>query len=70
MIRILLLCSALFFSAHAHAHDCKRSDRCETVKKQIQNIESRMRHGYTAAQGIRLDERLRKLREERRKVCR
>jgi hypothetical protein len=49
-----------------------KSDReaCEEVKQQIREIESRMRNGYSAAQGIRYAERLRKLKEKRYKLCR
>ncbi|MGI9221856.1 MAG: hypothetical protein ACR2QS_12565 [Woeseiaceae bacterium] len=43
---------------------------CNAVKAQIREIEARMRNGYTAAQGIRYDERLRKLKDKRYKVCR
>lgn len=70
MNRFLLIACALLAFAPADAHNCNNSDRCKTIKEQIRNIESKMRHGYSAAQGIRLDERLRKLREKRRKACR
>ncbi len=70
MIRILILCCALLVGGHGHAHNCEKTGSCKTIKEQIRNIESRMRQGYTAAQGIKLDERLRKLREKRRKACR
>ena len=70
MMRILLLCCALLVGAEGHAHDCEKPDRCQAIKEKIRNIESRMRHGYSAAEGIRLDERLRKLREQRGKACR
>jgi len=43
---------------------------CEKVKQQIREIEARMRNGYSAAQGIRLEARLRKLKEKRYKLCR
>jgi hypothetical protein len=43
---------------------------CETVKKQIRAIEAKMRNGYSAAQGIRYDERLRELKKRRNKLCR
>ena len=66
----LLLCCALLISAPVDAHDCHKRDRCEVIKEKIRKVESRMRQGYSAAQGIRLDERLRKLREQRRKACR
>ena len=70
MIRVLLLCCTLLLSPQGDAHDCRKTDRCETIKEQIRKIESTMRQGYSAAQGIKLDERLRKLREKRRKACR
>ena len=70
MIRILLICWALLLGMQGHAHDCGKPDSCKSIKEQIRNVESRMRQGYTAAQGIKLDERLRKLREKRRKACR
>ncbi len=44
--------------------------RCKEVKLKIRDLEARMRRGYTAAQGIRLEERLRKLKDERYEVCR
>ena len=70
MIRSLLLCCALLLTAPTDAHDCYKRDRCEAIKEKIRHVESRMRQGYSAAQGIRLDERLRKLKEQRRKACR
>jgi hypothetical protein len=43
---------------------------CEKVKQQIRDIESKMRSGYSAAQGIRYDEKLRQLKGKRSKLCR
>lgn len=43
---------------------------CEKVKQQIRELEARMRNGYSAAQGIRYDERMRKLKDKRYKICR
>ena len=43
---------------------------CEAVKKKIRVIEARMRDGYTAARGIRLEARLRDLKDQRYKLCR
>ena len=43
---------------------------CAEVKQKIRRIESRMRAGYTAAQGIRLEARLKKLKDKRYRVCR
>lgn len=43
---------------------------CEEVKAEIREIEARMRSGYTAAQGIRFEERLRELKDCRYRLCR
>jgi uncharacterized membrane protein (DUF106 family) len=45
-------------------------EECEKVKQQIRALEAKMRNGYSAAQGIRYDERMRKLKDKRYKVCR
>lgn len=45
-------------------------EKCEEVKQKIRKIESKMRQGYSAKEGIRLDEELRRLREIRWKTCR
>ena len=43
---------------------------CKAVKEKIRAIQDRMRSGYTASQGVRMDEQLRRLRDKRRRVCR
>ena len=43
---------------------------CDRTKEKIRNIQSKMRSGYTRAQGEKLEAQLRKLREKRRQVCR
>ena len=43
---------------------------CEEVKAEIREIEARMRAGYSAAQGIRYEERLRELKDCRYRLCR
>ena len=43
---------------------------CAEVKEKIRTIESRMRAGYTRAQGERYEERLRELKAKRYKLCR
>ena len=50
--------------------DARDRVACEKVKREIARVESRMRAGYTARQGRRLEERLRRLREKRYRVCR
>lgn len=61
---------AILLQAPAGAGHKDDKAACATVKKRIRAIEARMRDGYTAAQGIRYDARLRKLREQRYKLCR
>jgi len=43
---------------------------CDEIKQEIREIQSRMRSGYTHAQGERYEARLRKLKTRRRRVCR
>jgi hypothetical protein len=49
-----------------------KSDKaaCKAVTEKIRAIEARMREGYTAAQGIRYEARLRELKDKRYKLCR
>jgi hypothetical protein len=49
--------------------DCDKL-ACDAVKQQIREIESRMRAGYSRAQGERFEARLRKLKRRRSKLCR
>lgn len=43
---------------------------CAAVKEEIREIESRMRAGYTRAQGEKLEAKLRKLKSRRSRLCR
>jgi len=43
---------------------------CAEVKEKIRNIQSKMRAGYTRAQGEKYEQRLRELRAKRYKLCR
>ena len=47
-----------------------REAECAEVKEEIRNIESRMRAGYTLAEGERYNEKLRELKAKRAKLCR
>lgn len=53
-----------------NAHESEDNHRCEETKQKIRKIQSQMRQGYSASRGIRLEARLRELRELRRKQCR
>lgn len=71
MIRVLLAALLLFlFSAHIHAKPDRDALACEEVKQAIRDIEARMRAGYSRAQGERYEEKLRKLKRKRSRLCR
>ncbi|MGB5346681.1 MAG: hypothetical protein WBN23_11000 [Woeseia sp.] len=69
MTLILLFCSISTGAAPPNAAEAARIE-CAEVRRQIRRIHSRMRAGYTASQGIRLDDRLRELKKKRARVCR
>jgi len=54
----------------AEAANKRDEAACAEVKEKIRTIESRMRAGYTRAQGERYEERLRELKAKRHKLCR
>ena len=54
----------------AVAHDKCDKAACAVVKQKIRTIESKMRAGYTRAQGERYEAKLRELKAKRRKTCR
>ncbi len=51
------------------AHERSSKEECSIVKAKIRHIHSKMRDGYTRAQGERLEAKLRKLRKARQKKC-
>ncbi len=65
---MLLLIISVLVPVHAGNKD--DSAACEQVKKKIRVIESKMRNGYSASQGIRYEARLRELKEQRYTLCR
>lgn len=64
---LLLLVLATMQTAADTRHD---EAACEKVKQQIRSIQTKMRNGYSAAQGIRYEERLRELKAKRYELCR
>ncbi len=60
----------LLFTAGTTAHEDVDKAQCAAVKKRIRHIHSRMRSGYTRAQGERLEKQLRELKKQRRLKCR
>lgn len=65
----MLLIMCFGFSAGI-AHERPDKIECATIKEKIRYIQSRMRAGYTRAQGERMEEQLRKLKLARSKKCR
>ena len=56
--------------APAEAHNKCDKAMCAEVKEKIRTIESKMRSGYTRAQGERYESKLRELKTKRYKLCR
>jgi len=66
LIAATLIGSVLPASA---ASKCDK-EACAAVKADIREIQAKMRSGYTVAQGNRYEEKLRKLRDKRSRLCR
>lgn len=64
------LALTLLFATPAEASRKTDAAACAEVKEKIRTIESRMRAGYTRAQGERYNEKLRELKAKRAKLCR
>jgi F0F1-type ATP synthase epsilon subunit len=65
---LLFIC---ILAAHAvDAEDVAQQSECDKIKQKIRHIQSRMRAGYTRAQGEKLEAELRRLRALRQKACR
>ena len=64
----VLLLVLVTMQAEADTRDDEAA--CEKVKQQIRLIQAKMRNGYSAAQGIRYEERLRELKKKRYGLCR
>ncbi len=64
----IILTLALAPGAPAH-EKCSKAD-CEKIRQKIKQIQSKMRQGYTASQGEKLEADLRKDRALRARQCR
>jgi hypothetical protein len=67
-ISVVLACLALL-ATPADAHD-KWKVGCEKTKQKIKTLQSKMRRGYSRAQGEKWQDQLRELRAVRSKQCR
>ncbi len=70
MRTMTMLCTIYCCLSAAFAHERPDKVECTAIKEKIRHIQSRMRAGYTRAQGERMQQQLRKLRLARSKKCR
>ena len=68
--RAWMLVLLLLIQSPSVAHNKDDKAECAIVKEKIRTIESKMRAGYTRAQGERYEAQLRELRAKRYKLCR
>jgi len=61
---------AALVTAPVQAGNKDRQVKCEDTKEKIQRLQTKMRHGYTARQGIRMDDQMRRLKKKRSEYCR
>ena len=66
-IGFLVVINLAFASVSAAPNSDKAE--CEKVRVEIRKIESRMRSGYSGRQGEKLNEKLRKLKARRFRLC-
>jgi hypothetical protein len=66
----LLVLAMIVLPSAGYAHDYCAKARCEETKQKIEKIQSKMRQGYSRAQGEKMEAELRKLRAIRSKRCR
>ncbi len=69
-LRVGMLLLAFLCVATAEAGSKQEEAACAEVKEKIRTIQSKMRSGYTRAQGEKYEQRLRELRVKRYKLCR
>lgn len=60
----------VLLQSSAGAHNSSKKAECAEVKAKIRTIESKMRAGYSRAQGQIYEDRLRELKAKRYKLCR
>ena len=70
MIRYVVLVLGLLCAMDSDARTKAEKAACAKVKEQIKTVESKMRSGYSRAQGEKYEAKLRELRAERRHLCR
>ena len=69
-MRILIFLLLVLIALPGNAHDYCAKAKCEETKQRIKKIQSKMRNGYSASQGTKMEAELRRLRKIRSKRCR
>ena len=67
---LLTFALSLLLASGGVAHEVDDKVQCARINEKIRHIQSRMRSGYTRAQGERMETQLRKLRQQRKSKCR
>ncbi len=65
-----IICTTLLLAGTSQSHADNAKLECKEIKQKIRYIQSKMRAGYTRAQGEKMEAELRKLRSLRSKACR
>lgn len=69
--KIALLSYVVMLAASpGYSLEDRDQEKCDATKQKIQRLQSKMRQGYTARQGIRMDDEMRRLKKRRSKYCR
>ena len=69
-MRLVLITVLLLLHTGSGAHDACLKLKCEETKQKIAMIQAKMRQGYSRAQGVRLEAKLKRLRALRSRACR
>jgi hypothetical protein len=67
---VITVIAAVLLPLEAEARGEREKLACDAVKEKIRTIESKMRSGYTRAQGERYEAKLRELKTKRYRLCR
>jgi hypothetical protein len=67
---LLTIALSLLLTTASMTHEQANKAECKKINQKIRHIQSRMRSGYTRAEGERLEALLRKLRQQRKSKCR
>jgi len=70
LITAIVAAICVFATTNVSARVDRSKLECEKTKQKISKIQSKMRKGYRASEGVKMDDELRRLRKLRSKQCR